>query len=75
MWSEGTQKEMVVTQVSFGGFDKYVSAKELTEFLENEESSISVFIQSQCVKLICARKPRPEARGGKPRPDCIDRLY
>ncbi|XP_043724050.1 RNA-dependent RNA polymerase 6 [Telopea speciosissima] len=36
MGSEGTQKDMVVTQVSFGGFDRSISAKGLTDFLENE---------------------------------------
>ncbi|XP_042505199.1 RNA-dependent RNA polymerase 6-like [Macadamia integrifolia] len=36
MGSEGTQKDMVVTQVSFGGFDRSISAKELAEFLEHK---------------------------------------
>ncbi|KAJ0965027.1 hypothetical protein J5N97_026165 [Dioscorea zingiberensis] len=34
------QKEMVDTQVSFGGFDERVSAKELTDFLEFEAGLI-----------------------------------
>ncbi|KAK9279822.1 hypothetical protein L1049_013504 [Liquidambar formosana] len=35
MESEGSDKDMVVTQISFGGFDSYVTAKELTEYLED----------------------------------------
>uniref|UniRef100_A0A1D1ZGP2 RNA-dependent RNA polymerase n=2 Tax=Anthurium amnicola TaxID=1678845 RepID=A0A1D1ZGP2_9ARAE len=33
--SEKDRKEMVITQVSVGGFDEKVSAKELTDFLES----------------------------------------
>lgn len=36
MESEGNKKDTVVTQVSFGGFGRNVTAKELTEFLEEE---------------------------------------
>ncbi|XP_010531131.1 PREDICTED: RNA-dependent RNA polymerase 6-like [Tarenaya hassleriana] len=36
MGSEGTTKASVVTQVSVGGFGESVTAKELTEFLEEE---------------------------------------
>ncbi|KAK6912561.1 RNA-dependent RNA polymerase, eukaryotic-type [Dillenia turbinata] len=36
MGSDGSEKDMVVTQVSVGGFDTDVSAKELTDFLETE---------------------------------------
>ncbi|XP_058113286.1 RNA-dependent RNA polymerase 6-like [Magnolia sinica] len=39
MGSEGTvneSKELIVTQVSFGGFDNQVTAKELTDFLERK---------------------------------------
>ncbi|KAK9149643.1 hypothetical protein Scep_008400 [Stephania cephalantha] len=32
---ERDRKELIVTQVSFGGFGKYVSANELSEFLED----------------------------------------
>ncbi|OVA07789.1 RNA recognition motif domain [Macleaya cordata] len=34
--SEKDKKEMIITQVSLGGFDKHVTATELTDFLENE---------------------------------------
>ncbi|CAK9134508.1 unnamed protein product [Ilex paraguariensis] len=34
MGSEGSQKHMVVTQVSVGGFDNYVTAKMLCDYLE-----------------------------------------
>ncbi|KAF5208272.1 RNA-dependent RNA polymerase [Thalictrum thalictroides] len=37
MGSLGTQeKKMVITQVSFGGFDESITAEDLTNFLENE---------------------------------------
>ncbi|KAF8389114.1 hypothetical protein HHK36_025800 [Tetracentron sinense] len=36
MGSEERGKDMIVTQVSFGGFDKNVNAEELTNFLEKE---------------------------------------
>ncbi|KAF8400643.1 hypothetical protein HHK36_013942 [Tetracentron sinense] len=36
MGSEGTEKNTIVTQVSFGGFDKNVNAEALTDFLEME---------------------------------------
>ncbi|XP_008778879.2 probable RNA-dependent RNA polymerase SHL2 [Phoenix dactylifera] len=37
---ERDQKELVVSQVSFGGFDERVSAKDLTDFLEHEAGLI-----------------------------------
>ncbi|KAJ8751633.1 hypothetical protein K2173_025789 [Erythroxylum novogranatense] len=36
MEEEGNVKDIVVTQVSFGGFDSQVSAKQLMEYLEKE---------------------------------------
>lgn len=33
---EGSKKETVVTQVSFGGFDNHVTARDLAQFLEDE---------------------------------------
>ncbi|GMG99002.1 hypothetical protein Nepgr_000842 [Nepenthes gracilis] len=33
---EGTERDMVVTQLSFGGFGDYVTAKQLAEYLEDE---------------------------------------
>ena len=36
MESEGTKKDTVVTQVSVGGFDRHVKAKDLMEYLDNE---------------------------------------
>ena len=36
MGSEGSEKETVVSQVSFGGFDSHVKAKDLSQYLEDE---------------------------------------
>ena len=36
MQSEGSEKDTVVTQISIGGFDKYVTATELLDYLEDK---------------------------------------
>ncbi|KAK1275905.1 RNA-dependent RNA polymerase 6 [Acorus gramineus] len=38
--SERNAKELIITQVSFGGFDENTSAKQLTDFLEYEAGTI-----------------------------------
>ncbi|XP_010254390.1 PREDICTED: RNA-dependent RNA polymerase 6-like [Nelumbo nucifera] len=40
MGSEGTKNDMIISQVSFGGFDNNVTASELTDFLEKEIGTI-----------------------------------
>lgn len=40
MESEGSEKDMVVTQISIGGFDQYVTATELTYYLEDTIGSV-----------------------------------
>jgi RNA-dependent RNA polymerase len=37
---EGSEREMVVSQVSFGGFDNHVTAKDLMQYLEAEVGAV-----------------------------------
>lgn len=40
MGSEGSVRDTAITQVSFGGFDRYVTAKDFTNYLEDKIGSV-----------------------------------